>query len=39
LIEILCVVAIIGALAAVYLGAIARAFIFITKFVDHISGH
>ncbi len=35
LVELLCVIGIIGVLAGLYLGAIARAFLHITKFLHH----
>jgi len=37
--ELLCVMAIIGILAGLYLGVIAKAFVHVTKFIDHLSGH
>ena len=37
--ELLCVMAIIGILAGMYLGVIARAFAHTVKFLDHLSGH
>jgi len=39
LIELLCTIGIIGILAGLYLGVIARAFIYIMKFVNHFEGH
>ncbi len=39
LMELLCVIGIIGILAGLYLGVIARAFIYVTKFVNKFSGH
>ena len=38
LMELLCVMGIIGILAGLYLGAIGKAFVHVTKFVDHLSG-
>jgi prepilin-type N-terminal cleavage/methylation domain-containing protein len=37
--ELLCVMAIIGILAGLYLGVIGKAFVHVTKFLDHLSGH
>ena len=37
--ELLCVIAIIGILAGLYLGVIARAFIHAKKLLDHLSGN
>jgi prepilin-type N-terminal cleavage/methylation domain-containing protein len=37
--ELLCVMAIIGILAGMYLGVIGKAFVHVTKFLDHLSGH
>jgi len=37
--ELLCVMAIIGMLAGMYLGVIAKAFAHTVKFLDHLSGH
>jgi prepilin-type N-terminal cleavage/methylation domain-containing protein len=39
MIELLCTIGIIGILAGLYLGVIARAFIFVMKFVDQFSSH
>ena len=39
LVELLCVIAIIGIMAAIYLGVISRAFIHSKKVLDHLSGH
>jgi prepilin-type N-terminal cleavage/methylation domain-containing protein len=39
LMELLCTFAIIGILAGLYLGVIARAFIYIVKFLNQFSGH
>jgi len=36
--ELLCVMAIIGILAGLYLGVIGQAFVHVTKFLDHLSG-
>jgi prepilin-type N-terminal cleavage/methylation domain-containing protein len=38
LLELLCVIAIIGILAGVYLGVVARAFIHVKKFLDNLFG-
>lgn len=37
--ELLCVIAIISVLAAIYIGAIAKAFIHIKKFLDLFAAH
>ena len=37
--ELLCVTAIVGILASLYLGAIAKAFIHSKTFLDHLFGH
>jgi prepilin-type N-terminal cleavage/methylation domain-containing protein len=37
--ELLCVIAIIGILAGLYLGVIGRAFIHAKKFLDHLFGN
>jgi prepilin-type N-terminal cleavage/methylation domain-containing protein len=37
--ELLCVMAIIGVLAGLYLGAIAKAFVHSKNFLDHLFGH
>jgi len=39
LMELLCVTAIVGILASLYLGAIAKAFIHSKTFLDHLFGH
>jgi prepilin-type N-terminal cleavage/methylation domain-containing protein len=39
LMELLCVMAIIGILAGLYLGAIAKAVIHVKKFLDHLFGN
>ena len=37
--ELLCVMAIIGILAGLYLGVIAKAFVHSKKFLDHLFGN
>jgi len=37
--ELLCVMGIIGILAGLYLGAVAKAFIHSKNFLDHLFGH
>ena len=37
--ELLCVIAIIGILAGLYLGVIGKAFIHAKKVLDHLFGH
>jgi prepilin-type N-terminal cleavage/methylation domain-containing protein len=37
--ELLCVMGIIGILAGMYLGVIAKAFVHAVKVLDHLSGH
>jgi prepilin-type N-terminal cleavage/methylation domain-containing protein len=37
--ELLCVMGIIGVLASIYLGVIAKAFIHAKNFLDHLSGN
>jgi prepilin-type N-terminal cleavage/methylation domain-containing protein len=37
--ELLCVMGIIGILAGLYLGVIGKAFVHVTKSIDHLSGH
>jgi len=39
LVELLCVIAIIGILAGLYFGVIAKAFLHAKKVLDHLSGH
>ncbi|MGH7952402.1 MAG: pilus assembly FimT family protein [Limisphaerales bacterium] len=39
LIELLCVIAIIGILAGIYVGVIAKAFVHTKKFLDHLFGN